>query len=311
MEEKLKNEYFKLLNLYKYTSSKPIREQIYSSLLGIRDTCEEYGINIPKISDILLVDDQISEFAEMDETSYDFIKNLSDEINKKILFQDYNVYNRVNSKLNRKKYDLITSYYLYYNKKVLYDLYFKMMDENRFFEINTGFDENDFNFFTIPYSHKDGDIIVIDGYTSLSFYTALIHELAHVDFDENYKFYGKYSHDDVANNLIEVYPIYNELLYGEYLRECKYFDKNYAYLLSKNQLVYNDESVLDNYDIHFMGNVLALNFFDMYLKDKEKANYNINEFLKNYRGNDFKTNINSYGLNEEKILSLKAIERDY
>lgn len=310
MEEKLKEEYYRLINQYRHTKSKVIKKNIVSSLEGIYDTCIEYGISIPKISNYIIGYNCDKTFwFECDDDSALFVNELCNKVLEKLQNQEYEVFNKINAKVNKEKYSNIIIEYLIDNKKELYDLYIKMEKENRFFYIETGYDNSDSDFFVIPYLHENKNLAVIDSYSTLSCYFGVIHELSHVHYNENYKYYGKIAKYDVFNNLTEVYPIYSELLFGEYLKKIKETDKNYAYLLAKNQLIYPDNNILEDYDIHFMGNVLALNFFDMYLEDKEKAEYNFEKFLKNNEGNDFNTNINSYGLSKEKILSLKAIER--
>ena len=310
MEEKLKQEYYRLINQYRRTRSNVIKDEIIGSLEGIYDTCKNYGIYVPEISSFIIgYKGPTSIWFEYNSDSFKFISNLNDAISKKLMKQNYEAY-KINKKVNGEKYGLIVSKYLKQYKRELYDLYFKMEKENRFFEIIKGYDNTDSDFFTIPYFHENSNIVVIDSYTTLSNYFGMVHELAHVHYNESYRYYGKIAPFDIYNNLIEVYPIYSELLLGEYLKTIKLTDKNYAYGLAKNQLIYPNNSLLEDYDPHFMGNVLALNFYDMYLEDKEKAEYNFEQFLRNYEGNDLETNINSYGLNKEKILSLKAIERD-
>ena len=311
MEKKLISEFYRLINLYRHTKSSVIKKEIYTTLTGIYYVCQEYGIKLPDISNYILGKGIISdEYFEMDNTSLEFINKLFDIIDQKLILPNYEAYNKMNIKVNKDKYDKIIIEYLKNNKKELYNLYIQMIRENRTFEIKTGFDTSDTNFLTIPYSHERASIIIIDSYPTLSCYYGIIHELAHTHYEEKYKYYGKQAKYDLANDLVEVYPIYSELLLGEYLKQIKITDKNYIFEFTKNQLSVFSKVKLDNYDIHFMGNVLALSFFDMYMEDKEKTEYNFEQFLRNYEGNDFKTNINSFGLSEEKILSLKVLERE-
>ena len=313
MEEKLIHEYYRLINIYRHTKSKVTKESIKQTLRGIYYICGEYGIKIPKVSNYIIgYDESTDQLYDFDTDSLDYIKKLADKIVIKLGVADYEtykIYDVINAKVNKDKYDKIIIDYLKQYRPNLYDLYMKMLKENRIFEIETGYDSADCNFFTIPFSHDNSSIAVVDCYATLSYYFGIVHELSHVDCDENNKYYGKLAQADLANNLDEVYPIYNEIILGEYFKTNKLTDKNYAFELAKNQLIYNDNSLLDDFDIHFMGNVLAISFYEMYLENKEKAEYNIKEFLKKYKGNDFKTNLNSFGLNEHKILSLKAIER--
>lgn len=310
MKEKLKQEYHRLIKLYRRTRSKVVKEDIVGALEGVYDTCVEYGVSVPKISNYIIgYTGSKSIWYESNKESLNFVKTLGNKIFEKYLKPNYEALNILNQKVNGNKYGKIVVDYLKNQKKELYDLYIKMEKEKRFFEINTGQDSTDCDFFVISYLHEDKNIAVIDCYTTLSCYLGIIHELSHVDYIERHKFFGKPAEFDIFNNLSEVYPIYSELLLGEYLKNIKATKKNYAYELYKNQLIYPDNDVIQDYDHHFMGDVLALNFFDMYLKDKEKTEYNFEQFLRNYEANDFKTNINSYGLSEEKILSLKAIER--
>lgn len=309
MKEKLIQEYYRLINSYRHTKSKAIKDDIIGALEGVYDTCIQYGIEVPEISNYIIgYEGSKSIWFYNNKSSANFIKKLNSEILKNIK-PNYLISEKICTKVDREKYNKIIVDYLINNRKELYDLYIKMEKENRIFEIETGVDATDTEFFTIPYLHENSNIVVIDSYSTLLCYFGIVHELSHVHYTEKYKFYGKPAKFDVFNNLIEVYPIYSELLLGEYLKNIKVTDKNYAYLAAKNDLIYPNNKLLEDYDPHFMGGVLALSFFDMYLLDKEKAIYNFEQFLKNNEANDFKTNINSYGLNEEKILSLKAIER--
>lgn len=311
MKEKLKTEFYRLINQYRHTKSNVLKDNIIGTLEGIYDTCKTYGIDVPEISELIIgYNGPKSIWFDFNQESFNFIKEISEKINNKLIKPNFLALNKINEKVDGEKYGKIIAGYLKEYKRDLYDLYIKMEKENRFFEIETGLDNNDSDYFTIPYLHENSNIVVIDSFTNLSNYFGIVHELAHVNYYEKYKFFGKPAKFDVYNNLVEVYPIYTELLLGEYLKTIKLTNKNYAYQLTKNQLMYPSDELLNDYDPHFMGNILALSFYDMYLEDKEKTEYNFEQFLRNYEGNDFETNLNSYGLNKEKILSLKAIERD-
>ena len=311
MEKKLVNEYNRLINLYKYTSSKPLKNKILSTLQGIYEICDEYGINVPSLSYYIIGYKKISKINEIPYSTTEsdmFVDKLRKRVLQKINKKNKQVLLKMIEKVNRDKYSRITAEYLKENRKELYDLYIKMRKENRIFGIEEGIDYADCDFTTIPYLHEDKNIIIIDSYPTLLCYLAIPHELSHVLYVEKYKFSGKPAEYDAFNDLSEVYPIYEELKMGEYLKKIAIIDKNYAVESSKNEIVQASKKIFIYKDPHFLGRILALNFFDMYKEDEEKAEYNMEKFLRNYEGNDLKTNINSFGLSEEKILSLKAIE---
>jgi len=311
MEKKLVNEYNRLINLYKYTSSKPLKDKILHTLQGIYEMCDEYGINVPSLSYYIIDYKKIDKSNEIPFSSSEsdiFVDKLRKRVLQKINKKNKLILRKMVEKVNRDTYSKITIEYLKENRKELYDLYINMRKENRIFGIEAGIDYADCDFTTIPYRHEDKNIIIIDSYPTLLCYLAIPHELSHVLYAEKYKFYGKPAKYDAFNDLKEVYPIYEELKMGEYLKKIDLIDKNYAIESSKNEIRQASKKIFVYKDPHFLGRILALNFFDMYKEDKEIADYNMEQFLRNYEGNDLKTNINSFGLSEEKILSLKAIE---
>lgn len=231
MEKKLINEYNRLINSYKYTSSKPLKNEILYTLQGIYEMCDEYGIDVPSLSYYIIGYEKKSKIKVIPFSSPEsdiFVDKLRKRVLQRINKNNKKVFEKLISKVNRDKYNKIVAEYLKQNRKELYDLYIKMRYENRVFEIEEGIDFADCDFTTILYSHEPKNIAIIDSYPTLLCYLGVIHELSHVYYAEKYKFYGKPVKYDAFNDLSEVYPIYEELKIGEHFKKINLTDKNYA-----------------------------------------------------------------------------------
>ena len=313
MEEQLLEEYLKLINIYKTNSSKAIRYDALYSLHAFEEVFNMYGIEYKKPSSYVSVPDHdiFEKYTYGDFESRMYVNELIRRVNSKIPYLDYRIFNKIYEKVNKKQYDKILSEYLSSKNQDLYNLYLKLQKEKRFFSINKVLDQYDSNYLTIPVSFNNSSIIILDGSVNLSHYFATVHELSHIHYNEHYKYYGQKPLYDMFNDMSEVYPTLSELIFGDYLKKSKITDINYCFELTKNLLIDYDEIQEAEYDIHFMGSIIALYFFEMYKDSPEQFKVNFEEFLRNNEGNDFKTNINSFGLNEKKILTLKVLDRKF
>lgn len=120
-----------------------------------------------------------------------------------------------------------------------------------------------------------------------------------------------------ANNFLEVYSIFIELAFYDYLKRIKYFnsdvDRYYKYMLC-TMFEFLSEYKNSNYknpneQRYSYGYVLAFQFYTQYLNNKEQAKKNITNFMIDFKSRRLKEMINNYGLSENEILDPKNIER--
>jgi hypothetical protein len=119
------------------------------------------------------------------------------------------------------------------------------------------------------------------------------------------------------NNFDEVYSIYIELIFLDYLKYKKYLthDVNVSLSMFANQTVsYLDNLKFEKYmnradEGYSYGYVLAYHFYEQYLKDKDMAKCNITKFMLESKDHDKFYMLNNYGLNQNDILNPQKIEK--
>ena len=120
-----------------------------------------------------------------------------------------------------------------------------------------------------------------------------------------------------SNNFLEVYSIFSELVFYDYLKKIKYnnddIDKYYKIIVSilcDSLDEYKNSNYLDpNSQRLGYGYVIAYHFYDQYCKDKEKAKENIYNFMMNFKSKKIDYMLNNYGLNEIDLLNPQKIEK--
>ena len=253
--------------------------------------------------------------------NYDFHSELTDNyiyiLNK---YPNQNYRYIVDEMSIEESQNLAANFLKEYNYKI-YETFKNCVMNNKFIYL----DKKEYDFYNegeTYYGNYFNTYVLIENQESI--FTALtsIHEVGHIyDFDNlmetNY------------NYLTEIYSHYLELIFGNYLKnkniDCTNVKYNYLDNLEEtvtdlsNLLKENITSKLD-FDIKYnqifyileytYGMILALEFYDLYLSDKELANYKINEFSKNK--NDFKNPIDlieKFNFDKEKILEGETLKK--
>lgn len=171
--------------------------------------------------------------------------------------------------------------------------------------------------------------IIISPLSNIFDVVTLIHEMGHVyHYQKLQRIKYKRMYNTIYNNQLEVYSHYLELLSYDYLSSSfnstdvlklkRGMIKNliqFYMLLEINLMEFDKVHYIDNYSEYSeyykyaRGILLAFEFYDMYLSDKEKAEYNMEQFLDESGKYDFLTMINKYGLNREHLESGKSIKK--
>ena len=182
---------------------------------------------------------------------------------------------------------------------------------------------------TISSTIKFSPYVIIYLLNNIIDVSTLIHEIGHVyqyQKQEQHRYNQVYK--SIYNNQLEVYSHYLELLsYDSFLDNFEKKDiLNLKRLMVKNFIenyinlelylnVFDKENYYENYDeyssdySYARGMLLAFEFYHMYIKDKEKAEYNIDRFITESGKYDFLTTINKYDLNREHLESGIAIKK--
>jgi len=216
--------------------------------------------------------------------------------------------------------ELVAEFLNKFDKKI-FESFKKCVKNNKFIYLSSK--EYDFvndgltfygNYFT-PY-------VLVEDYGSIFTAVNSIHEVGHIyDFNN--------SNECRRNYLCEIYSHFLELVFGDYLVENKIDFQNvkyeYLYKLEKNIKDLSNllkEDIITNLDFrqkynqiysileYTYGMVLALEFYNIYLQDKELAMYQINDLSKNK--NDFSNPfdiIEKYNFNKEEIIEGKVLEK--
>lgn len=303
----------KLIFLLKGSKSYSTNYELISILDGLYELCDNLGISYPHYSDFTSKTiSYVKETTNLDEVKY--LKRLFNNINN--LKYDLNVDFEIFKKRNNEIEQQLISEFLKNNNMDAYLIYNNLKSQNRIIYIERMEEYDDIDGFTIssPFNH----IIISFCDVSLEKESSTIHEIFHV-YDKI-----KYNHDSQfnlkrtsTNDFTEVMPIFYELLYSDYLCDKKIIHSNLYLKMLLNSIyieVEDNLSALNNnfYDsiiAHYFGSILALEFYDQYIENKEKALNNLDAFEKNYAYQSYDEIINSYGLNKNKILNLSTIKK--
>lgn len=216
--------------------------------------------------------------------------------------------------------DLVAEFLINFDSKI-YNCFKKCVMDNKFIYLNC--EEYGFSYDGLTlYGKFFKPYVLIDDQESI--FTALtsVHEIGHI-YDFQNKKINKY------NYCLEIYSHFLELVFGDYLIENKIESKNVKY----NYLDNLEETIIDlsnllkeniNTNLNFKvkynqiysileytyGMVLALEFYDIYLKDKELGIYKINEFSKTKdRYNNINQLIKKFNFDKEEILEGEKLKR--
>lgn len=164
--------------------------------------------------------------------------------------------------------------------------------------------------------------VLIEDYDSIFTAVTSVHETGHI-YDFSNSIPNKY------NYVEEIYSHFLELVFCDYLSNDKINIKNikYSFVEDLEENIKELESLLQEnivsnldfrqnytriYSIieYTYGMILALEFYDIYLQDKELGMYEINDFSKTK--NDFNTPLDvmkKYGIDKEEVLKGKVLEK--
>lgn len=221
--------------------------------------------------------------------------------------------------------DLVAEFLLNFDKNI-YNSFKKCVENYRFIYLDSiGFDPaiENLNSEGITFYGKNfKPYVLIQDFNSIFTSLVSVHEIGHIyDFDNLKR--------NKNNYLAEIYSHFLELVFGDYLKENRIDLKNvkYNYLDNLEEIITDlsnllEEDIITNLDfkqkynqIYYIieyayGMILALEFYDIYLKDKELGKYTINEFSKNK--NNFKNPmdlIEKFDFDKEKILEGETLKK--
>ena len=215
---------------------------------------------------------------------------------------------------------LVADFFKQYDEDI-YNKYLKMLSSPRI--IKKEINDNAVGFCNNP-NHVVDSYIIMSPFENIVDVQTLAHEFIHVYFNNDLKYYSLKDYKNYfVNNNYEVYSIFIELLVLDYLREIRMpkNDIDNALKIHNYELIgvlkeYNDITVenfsINDYrkaELYSYGYVLAYHFYDQYLKDKEKAKYNIKEFMKNLTKHDKVYLLNHYGLNQNDVINPQKLTK--
>ena len=328
IEQMVRSDILNIVRRMKRCHSKSMYDKLISDLEKLYELA-----NILQFDDILNVDNYSYKTFSKDYTkivkkqkkfyneNYEFNYELTDNylyILNKYPNQKFNYYV---TEMNIKESQTLVAEFLNKFDKKIYESFKNCVMNNRFIYINS--DECDFfddgltlygNYFT-PY-------VLIDDQRSIFTAVTSIHEAGHIyDFDN--------LNERKYNYLSEIYSHFLELVFGDYLAENKIDCQNvkYEYLdnLEENIIDLSNllkENIITNLDFrqkysqinsiveYTYGMILALEFHNIYLQDKELGMYKINNFskTKNEYNNPFDV-IEKFKFNKDEILEGKILQK--
>lgn len=215
---------------------------------------------------------------------------------------------------------LVAEFLLKFDKEI-YEAFKKCVMNNKFIYINSeeyDFDNDGLTF----YGNYFKPYVLIDDQNSIFTAVTSVHEVGHI-YDLNNLKERKY------NYLGEIYSHFMELAFGDYLINNKIDYKNvkYEYLDVLEESITDlsnllKEDINTNLDFrqnysriyyaleYTYGMILALEFYDIYLQDKELGMYKINNFskTKNEYNNPFDV-IEKFKFNKDEILEGKILQK--
>ena len=161
-------------------------------------------------------------------------------------------------------------------------------------------------------------------------FPVLIHEIIHSYLDKYNAMVSESETDkSFLNNMAEVYSVFIERLGIDYLKSINYNKKDTSVLereindcaidyfrqfnwMVKKTLDKKDENVNEEYyliEAYTYALMLSTHFYDMYLKDPNKAKENITNFMMDTRIHDRAHLLNNYGLNDRELLKTDVLKR--
>ena len=255
----------------------------------------------------------------------DFVGKLADILIESNYFHG-NFKNMIQKITENEMYEMTFDFLNNYNPSLSNQLSSMLKEERIIIKKSDGRIENGCTVCSIT---KFSPYIIIYSLHNIVDTVTLIHEMGHVyHFQKIEQLRNKQYFNIVYNNQLEVYSHYLELLSYDYFSGkinkidilnlkrtlIKTLIEFYAYLeIGLTQL--NIKNYKENYEDYFKdynygrGILIALEFYDMYQNDKEKADYNIEKYISETGKYDFLTTIDKYGLNREHIESCEAVKK--
>lgn len=293
-------------------------------------------INIVRMNDLVVFCPLETEF-EMRKVSEDRIKKYDLKYDKAYLDNNINLVKKFNHKMCKisdyfkKRYDLPDNIKMY--QSVSQDETFRLAQN--FLEqydddvYNHYMDIKDKDIFTCKLQDGEpGDTfrvskntyayLLIDPSNSIFDAFTLVHEVMHSYVEKNTTTMNEKEENlYFSNNCLEVYSIFIELLFYDYLKMINYqnydLENYYSYFISclcKNLEDYKKSKYIDpNSQRYSYGYILAYHFYGQYQKDKEKAKENIYKFMIESKSHNLDYMFNNYGLNSADLLNPQRIEQ--
>ena len=217
----------------------------------------------------------------------------------------------------RKSIDMVYEFFKQYDTAI-FDHYVELINSGRFIITNrTKYGS------TIEGSHiiRPYSFVNLEGTISDS--VTIAHETIHnYLFDKQRFLKEKDNNRRKINNVDEVYPSFIELAFLEYIKKYDYLLDDIAFYerISDSTIIhflkqFHDNLINDDYydyktnESYAYGKVLAYHFYNMYLKDRERAKENILNFSLRSHEMDKMQLLNSYGLISDKLLDYKVLTR--
>lgn len=332
----IRKDIFYLIKKSYNTKNVDAYNSVYSDIMAYVELLDELDINCDDIFKYILpetrednLDKCIKQHYIECEKSIDFDTKIIDNLSDTLIDTDYihGNFTNITEKISKDKmYDYAFEFFENY-KPILHNQLNNMLKENRIILLkNIG---QNYNGKTICSTFKFSPYIVIYTFNNVMDVEVLIHEMGHVyHHQKQNQFKGKQVYKTICNYQLEVYSHYLELLsYDYFLDKVKKQDILNLKRLTVKNLIQNyinlefSLSYLDkkNYKENYSqycsdysygrGMLLAFEFYDMYQKDKEQADFNIEHFLSETGKYDFLTTIDKYGLNKEHIESCEAVKK--
>lgn len=321
----VKRDIINTIKRLKKCHSKNLYDNILSDLFMLYDLADNLKIYDKPLS-------SVEKSAFKYDSIYSYQKNLyikTHEFNSELtenyinLFFDYldqNFEYNVDQFSYKDSQMLVNDFLIQFDKNI-YNVFKKCVISNRFIYLQNK-EEDITHDGLIFFGHYFKPYILIEDYDSIFTALTCIHEVGHL-----YDFTNLYLRKN--NYVEEIYSHFLELVFGDYLIDnkidCKNIKYNYFDCLEAKIIdlyILLDECIITNLDYtqkfdqiyhnlkYTYGMILALEFYNIYLKDKELGMYYINDFSnnKNYFNNPFDV-MRRYKFSKEKIKKGKNLEK--
>lgn len=331
----LRSDIFKLIKKYSHTRNIDNYYNIYSDILGYSELLEMLDADTDDIYKRLNDsrkdnnDKCIKKHYRQIEKDFDYYQNIINKIADIVLNSNY--YNGIfldfKTRLTDEEVLSLTDDFF-----VNYDLNLKNRLDSLNREKRIIMKEDDGSYYsglTICSTVIFSPYIILLNSHNIMDVSSLIHEVGHVYHYEKIqrtKYQNHYT--NLYNNILETYPHYLELISYDYFQDK--FNKEDILKLRKTMIKilltnwYYIELLLDefnkeNFNINYynyseklrygLSILVAFEYYDMYLKDKEKANYYMEKYLNESGNYEFLTLIEKCGLKKEQLENAESVKK--